>query len=197
MLERGAFDLNANSGKVRGPVTILPPGLTFSDRLTLEDEGVEFWYAPGHTVDSSVCYDRRDRILYLGDLAEDPIPYLDDEDLTRYLGTLQRILDHQAEVLVTAHSGVISRDLVRKNMGYISAVRDGNIRDDAEYGDYAPVHRSNLNQRIVLRYEPLFRKLLQDRYSPVLLLELAGDLHSRSARELEEDLKNGLYNLQA
>lgn len=196
MLERGSYDLGANRGKTRGPVTILPPCLTFSNRLTLEDEGVEFWYAPGHTVDSSVCYDRRDSVLYLGDLAEDPIPYLDDEDLNRYLATLHKILDHQAEVLVSAHSGVISRDLVRKNIRYISAVRDGNAHDDADYGDYAPVHRWNLNQRIVLRYDPLFRKVLQGRYSPVFLLELAGDLHTRSASDLEDDLKAALSRLQ-
>lgn len=192
MMERGAFDLTTNRMEVRGNVRIVLPDCTFSDRFTLEDEEVEFAYAPGHTIDSSVCHDRRDGILYLGDLVEDPIPYLDYSDLDTYLDTLGRILAHPAAILVSAHSGVVTRELVRKNMAYITAIRDGTHKEDTVFGEYERVHRWNINQRIFLRFYPLAHEILGDRYSSVVLLEEAGDLHECSPEELEQNLRGFL-----
>ena len=80
MSERSAFDLVRNGGKTRGPVQILLPNLTFDSRLCLENDDIEFMHAPGHTIDSSVCLDRKGEILYVGDLVEDPIPISIDRD---------------------------------------------------------------------------------------------------------------------
>ena len=195
MSERGEYDLMENSSQKRGNVRITLPNLTFSTRLVFEDEEIEIAYAPGHTIDSAVCYDRRDRILYLGDLAEDPIPYLDFHDLDRYLDTLRSILEHPADILVSAHSGVVTRDLIRKNMAYIADIRDGVREEPSRFGEYEQVHRWNLNQRIFLQYEPLVARKMGAGYSPVLLLRQAGDLHGISPEELKKNLSEYLAGL--
>lgn len=184
MQERGAFDLRENIAQVRGAVTIRLPSLTFADRLVLEDEDIEFSYTPGHTIDSAVCYDRKDKILYIGDLAEDPIPYLDAADLDQYLTTLQDLLDHEAEILVSAHSGIVSRDLIRKNMAYIMQVRDGILSDPAMFGDYAPVHQWNLNMRIIHEFEPRIREISGSDHTMISILSHLGDLHSLHDNEV-------------
>ncbi len=177
MMERGVFDLIQNATKKRGDVVLTPPNLTFSDRLTLEDEGIVFSHSPGHTIDSSVCYDTVDMVLYLGDLVEDPIPYLDAYDLDQYIGTLTSLLEHPARILVSAHSGLVTRDLIRENIAYIRAFRDEVSMDPALFGSYGPVHRWNLNMRIV---HQVARQAYGDDgvcYSVVDLLVQAGDLH--------------------
>ncbi len=192
MIERGEWDLRENRHQTRGGVRITPPQVTFSERLVLEDEGIVFRHAPGHTRDSAVCADRPGRVLFLGDLVEDPIPYLDDGDLDRYLATLEAILTDEAEILLTAHSGVAGRDLVARNMAYITAVRNGEKIDPGVFGAYARVHRWNMNQRIFLRYASLIRDRAGDQYSLTGLLDLAGDLHEADPDDLGHRLADHL-----
>ena len=192
MKERGEFDLNQNSSLQRGNVRLKPPNLTFSSRLVFEDEGVEISHAPGHTIDSAICYDRKDGVLYLGDLVEDPIPYLDYGDLDLYLDTLRSILVHPAAELISAHSGVVSRDLVRKNMAYIADIRAGYMQKTSAFAGYGRVHQWNLNQRILLEYEPLIRLKVGESDTLLSLLTLAGDLHDISPEDLKKNLREYL-----
>ncbi|MFH0968740.1 MAG: MBL fold metallo-hydrolase [Methanobacteriota archaeon] len=188
MLERGAFDLTQNATFQRGLVELKPPNLTFSNRLSLEDEDVEFFYAPGHTIDSAVCYDRQDMVLYIGDLAEDPIPYLDAYDLDTYLITLRSILTHPARMLVSAHSGIVTRNLIERNIAYITKVRDKIPIDSQDLGAYHEVHLWNINMRLLLEYEPAIRDCVGDGYSQISLLERIGDLHSIRYEDLKDAL---------
>ncbi|PWR72135.1 MBL fold metallo-hydrolase [Methanospirillum lacunae] len=186
MNERGAFDLIQNAAQKRGDVELIPPNLTFSDELTLEDEGIRFTYAPGHTVDSTVCYDMTDEVLYLGDLVEDPIPYLDAYDLDQYIDTLTSLLDHPARILISAHSGLVTRDLIKENIAYIRAVRDETLIDSAHLGSYGPVHRWNLNMRLI---HEVVRQEKSGRNSELVkVLMDAGDLHDQDPVQLKSRL---------
>lgn len=186
MNERGAFDLKQNGTQKRGDVELIPPNLTFSDQLTLEDEGIRFNYAPGHTVDSSICYDMTDEVLYLGDLVEDPIPYLDAYDLDQYIATLTSLLDHQASILISAHSGLVTRDLIKENIAYIRAVRDGIMIDSTVFGSYGAVHRWNLNMRVIHEF---VRSGKPGRNSELVkILMDVGDLHEQDPAQLKSRL---------
>lgn len=191
MAERGAFDLAHHATMTRGVVQIRLPDCTFSERLTFDDEGISFSHAPGHTIDSAICYDMVDQVLYLGDLVEDPIPYLDAADLDQYLATLQTLLDHPAQILVSAHSGPVSRDLIRSNMAYIRSFRDGAVFAPESFGGYAPVHRWNLNMHHIHSF--LARMQGMGIQIPLIgILELAGDLHTCSSEELQTLLHHRL-----
>lgn len=183
MNERGVFDLIQNATQKRGDVELIPPNLTFSDQLTLEDEGIRFNHAPGHTVDSSVCYDMADEVLYLGDLVEYPIPYLDAYDLDQYIDTLTSLLDHPARIFISAHSGLVTRDLIKENITYIRAVRDEMMIDSAHLGSYGQVHRWNLNMRLV--HEIARHEKPGGNMDLVKILMDAGDLHDQDPEQLK------------
>ena len=185
MLERGTFDIRQNSSLRRGKVVITPPNLTFSDRLTFADEGIEFLYAPGHTIDSALCYDHLDQVLYIGDLVENPIPYLDAKDLDTYLTTLMGLMTHPAQILISAHSGLVNRDLIEQNMKYITDVRGGTALDPREFGAYRPVHQWNMNMRLIWEFDRIARERHGGTFSLVHLLEFVGDLHEISHEELK------------
>ncbi|MDD1728455.1 MAG: MBL fold metallo-hydrolase [Methanospirillum sp.] len=184
MQERGIFDLNLNAHLQRGKVVLTPPNLTFSERLTFDDEAIAIRHAPGHTEDSSVCYDLQDQVLYLGDLVEDPIPYLDAADLDQYITTLTSLLDHPARILVSAHSGLVNRDLIRQNITYIKGMMSGTPFIPADFGSYEPVHRWNQNMQIVHQYSRIARERFGDMFSYVDLLMQAGDLHEQDPEHL-------------
>jgi Zn-dependent hydrolases, including glyoxylases len=158
MQEIGVYELNRLKTFHNGEIELKYPNLTFSEKLTLEDEDIEFIYAPGHTIDSSLCFDRRDSVLFVGDLVESPIPYLDYYDLDAFIKTLELIKAFPAEIKLSAHSGIVSNDLVERNLTYIQSIQLGQTIPLEMIGSSAEVHQYNLNNRLLLEYEPLIRE---------------------------------------
>jgi len=165
MQEIGAFDLNRLRQFHHGDIKLTYPNLTFSNKLILEDEDIEFIYAPGHTVDSSLCFDRRDGVLFVGDLVEFPIPYLDYYDLDAFIKTLELIKNFPATVKLSAHSGIVSEDLIDRNLSYIKGIQLGQPIPAEMIGSSTDVHQYNVNNRLLLKYEPLIRETFGNNFN--------------------------------
>jgi len=196
MKERGAYDLSQQKAQIRGPVQILLPNLTFDSRLCLEDDDIEFRYAPGHTIDSSVCFDRKDYILYVGDLVEDPIPYIDYDRIDGYIKTLESLVSSSIQVFISSHSGIITRDLIRSNISYLNAVLTGKEVDMSSFGVYKAVHQANLNTLIIFRYEALAREILGDTFSFETFWSGIPDQEGSDQESLENFLNEYLHEIR-
>ena len=186
MEERGIFDLTRMGELIRGRVTLMPPNLTFDTRICFEEEELVFFHAPGHTIDSSVCYDKKSGILFVGDLVEDPIPYLDYDRLDTYIKTLEMLLSFPAHTMISAHSGIIPRDLIRDNIQYIRSVRDGMPVLSERFGSYREVHQINLNTLLLFRYEKIARERLHERFDFTTFWSVFPDLGGIDTDTVEE-----------
>ncbi|SHJ20659.1 MBL fold metallo-hydrolase [Desulfosporosinus lacus] len=158
MQEIGEYELNRLRKFHNGEIQLKYPNLTFSEKLILEDEDIEFIYAPGHTIDSSLCFDRRDSVLFVGDLVEFPIPYLDYYDLDEFIKTLEYIKHFPAKTKLAAHSGIVSEEVIERNLSYIQAIQFHLPITSEMIGSSTEVHQYNLNNRLLLKYEPLIRE---------------------------------------
>jgi len=126
ILENGEKELERYKGIYHdGSFGLKLPNLTFDSKLRFEDYGIEFIYAPGHTVDSAICYDKIDSVLFVGDLVEYPEPYLQYENLEEYIKTLECIKSIKADTVISGHSGIVNEDLINEN---ISFIRKASIR---------------------------------------------------------------------
>jgi len=188
MNEIGQFDLARLSEYHRGNINLLLPNLTFSDRLIFEEDEIEFTYAPGHTVDSSVCFDRKDGVLFVGDLVEYPIPYLDFDDLEAYIKTLNFIKNFPAKIKISSHSGIIDNVLIDCNITYIKNIFDGNPIDPIVYQECASVHNFNINNRLFLKYESMVREKLKDNFDYTSFRNNFEDLKKVSYMNLQKAL---------
>lgn len=164
MNEIGQFDLARLSEYHQGNINIMLPNVTFSERLIFAEDEIEFIHAPGHTIDSSVCFDRKDSVLFVGDLVEYPIPYLDFNDLEAYINTLDFIKSFPAKVKISAHSGIIEDMLIDRNITYIKNILKGNWIDPIVYQESPSVHNFNINNRLFLKYENMVREKLKDSF---------------------------------
>lgn len=158
IMERGEYDLEKMPREYRmGDVKLVPPNLTFSSSLRFEQDEIEFIYAPGHTIDSSICFDTRDSVAFIGDLVEYPFPILGYEDMDAYLKTLEFIRDLPAKVKITAHSGIVEDKLIHDNIAYIRGLLS-NTPLPVEYEQFQDMHEINIKRLMILKYEDTIRK---------------------------------------
>lgn len=189
MNEIAPFDLARLTDYHCGNIQLVLPNVTFSDRMIFAEDEIEFIYAPGHTIDSSVCFDRKDSVLFVGDLVEYPIPYLDFADLEVYLKTLDFIKNFPAKVKVSSHSGIIDNALIDRNITYIKDICKGNFIDPIIYQECPSVHNFNINNRLFLKYENMAREKLRDSFDYTLFRSNFEDLKEIDYTDLQEALE--------
>lgn len=196
MMEQGEFDLARLPEYHCGKIRIVLPNVTFSEALTFAEEQLEFLHAPGHTMDSALCFDHKDSVLFVGDLVEDPIPYLDFHDLEIYYNTLVMIKNFPEKVKVSAHSGIIDRALIARNMQYIQDILHNNPISPMVYEGSSRVHNFNLNNRLFLQYEKIVREKLQEKFNYAAFKQKFSDLETANYAELQVALERYLSKLQ-
>lgn len=167
MEESGGYTLEILAEDKNGAVELKYPSVTFDNKLSFKDEGIEFIYAPGHTECSAICYDKRDSTVYVGDLVEEPHPILNYGDWDTYVKTLEFIKSLNANFIVTAHSGIVDENLVDEIIEYIkSFIRcyelndTSGIKDEELLSDY----NKSLNVKLILEYEKIIKKRLREKF---------------------------------
>nr|MDO8112161.1 MBL fold metallo-hydrolase [Candidatus Sigynarchaeota archaeon] len=142
----GARELQMYSRYQRGSVEIMPPNEIFQGRIRFPNEGIEFFHSPGHTADSSSCYDSIDKVLFTGDNVEDPIPCLTESDLDTYVKTLDAYLELDIEHVVVGHGTIIAtKGLIEENLAYLVSLQHGTTKMQD-----SPRWRANHEQNVKL-----------------------------------------------
>jgi cyclase len=84
--------------------------LTFTDSLTIDLGGrevrVEF-LGRGNTSGDAIVYLPREKVVVIGDLVVDPIPYIYDGYPSEWVGTLERLSRMDAETFLPGHGSIM------------------------------------------------------------------------------------------
>ena len=121
-------ELKKNQEFQRGEVILAPPNTVFDEKYIFEDDSVEFFYSPGHTVDSASCYDQREKILFVGDNVESDLPYVNSLDFDTYISTLEDYLARDWTHLVPGHDPIqTDQTLIRSNLDYLKLLKEWNV----------------------------------------------------------------------
>ena len=83
-----------------------PPTLTFENKLEFVEDGLELFYSPGHTEDSISCYDKIDKVLFVGDTLVHPLPSINWYELDVFIETLEKYKKIDFDKLVLGHEKV-------------------------------------------------------------------------------------------
>lgn len=108
-----------------GDTTKCLPNKTFEGELDFLDEGVLLFHSPGHTHDSISVYDKQDKVLFVADNLEKPLPYLQDHRLQLYVDSLNHYQTLDFDTLVCTHSGVVDFDLIEFTKSYLHSIIGG------------------------------------------------------------------------
>jgi len=122
-LEEGFWsELERNKNYIRGDVKPQFPNVVFSDEIVFIEDQIKFFHTPGHTNDSSSCYDWKEDILYVGDNVEYPFPYVSHPDVNQFIYTLEKYIQLNPKHIITGHGKAGSLGLVRENIQYLNCL---------------------------------------------------------------------------
>ena len=126
-----------------GEVEIILPDILFEESLNFPGEDLKLFYSPGHTVDSLSIYDEKEKVLFVGDNIELPLPMLQWKNLEGFKETLEGYLEMDFDILLSSHSRNIDRKSIEDHLDYIKAVISGK---DEKYrqGEIAKIHEFNM-----------------------------------------------------
>ncbi|UCE08947.1 MAG: MBL fold metallo-hydrolase [Candidatus Thorarchaeota archaeon] len=145
ILNSGAEALERYNSHMKGEVRILLPTDSFETSRFFSRDGVEFFHSPGHSADSASCFDKEDRILFVGDNVESPIPFLFSSDLTSYATTLKSYLDMDWGCYVPSHDPPSrARVLIEENLDYVEQLSVWDLRISRVSENARIRHCSNL-----------------------------------------------------
>lgn len=161
MKERAELDLEILSHFHDNDIEIKLPNITFQDRLIFEEDDIEFIYTPGHTICSATCYDRIDKVVYVGDLIEYPIPVINDLNIEAYIKSLEIIKGLNSKAIITSHSKIVSHDLIDEHIKYLYDVISGKYLTFTNESDLIR-HAMNLKNLLILEYDQKIKEKLND-----------------------------------
>ena len=122
----GVEDLNLLKNQfAKDDLEIVLPNLTFETEIKFEDDGLIFFYSPGHSIDSSSLYDCSEKILFVGDNIDNPIPSsFSWDNLLKYRETLEYYKSLDIEYVVQSHGAVMNKDVIQSNIDYLDCLID-------------------------------------------------------------------------
>ncbi len=109
-------------------VQIIPPNVTFSDRLTIHggDLTLELIHTPGHTADHLCLWIPEIRVLIAADAIEKPIPEVGTNDsLLAMRQSFAQLQQLNAQYILPSHGGTHSPDLLQQNIDYFQILERG------------------------------------------------------------------------
>ncbi|MDD4028534.1 MAG: MBL fold metallo-hydrolase [Caldisericia bacterium] len=143
----------------QGTVKIVTPTVVFKYFLAFPDERITLFKSPGHTFDSASLFDVFDKVLYVGDNIEDPIPYLENTDFEQYLQTIEKYENLDFKVVIPGHmssdSILPSKRILKNNAKYIKAILNKENLSTYQRKKYRITHRENLIALEKLGYIPV------------------------------------------
>ncbi|MHA1347686.1 MAG: MBL fold metallo-hydrolase [Candidatus Heimdallarchaeaceae archaeon] len=118
--QTGKDDLKQFKAHKKGDVKLVVPNTSFKEKLVFSDDGVEFYHTPGHTADSSSCYDSVDKVLIVGDNLESPFPFIRILNIQEYVNSLREYLTRDVKTIVSGHDELMHNNiLLRTNLEYL------------------------------------------------------------------------------
>jgi len=160
-----------------GDVEIVAPNVVFDKRLFFAEEGVEFYHTPGHTEDSSACFDHVDGTLFVGDNVESPLPYVNGLNFAGYAATLEEYILRNAKAIVAGHAEtVLDAAAVRDGLSYLKGLEASNVVIGKLDRRGKIIHQSNLASiGEKLRAEDMTEKALEYYRESKLVLDQMED----------------------
>jgi len=105
-----------------GTVTLQLPTVLFNQRLLLVEDDITLFFTPGHTEDGISLWDARRKILLVGDMLEQPHPFVEETLRTEYYKSLDKYEELPAVWIGAGHTLTQERRIILENRSYLQSL---------------------------------------------------------------------------
>lgn len=171
----------------RGEVMLTPPNRLFKEKIVFKIEGVEFYHSPGHTLESSSCFDHKEKVLFVGDNIESPFPYINFLNLENYCDSLREYLSRNAKVIISGHDEVMfDESLILKNLQYLETIQSKKIDRKNFTKQHRGIHFQNTSRLAELLKEKGDKNAAQRYYREALEILKEAEASTEIEAEIKE-----------
>ncbi|MCG3260637.1 MAG: MBL fold metallo-hydrolase [Candidatus Heimdallarchaeota archaeon] len=171
----------------RGEVILTPPNRLFKEKIVFKIEGVEFYHSPGHTLESSSCFDHKEKVLFVGDNIESPFPYINFLNLENYCDSLREYLSRNAKVIISGHDEVMfDESLILKNLQYLETIQSKKIDRKNFTKQHRGIHFQNTSRLAELLKEKGDKNAAQRYYREALEILKEAEASTEIEAEIKE-----------
>ena len=186
--DEGENHLKKYADHKRGEITLTLPNVVFKEKVMFPEDGIEFYHTPGHTEDSSSCYDHVDGVLFVGDNLESPYPYIRILNIEDYVETLKEYLTRGAKFVVSGHDDLMKDDqLIKSNQDYLQKLSLNQVDSTKFTKEQRSIHYSNITQLGELKAQSGKKESALEYYNEAAKL-LNGAEESPNVEKLKEQI---------
>lgn len=110
MIRRNWNEMEQKGGKWKeGRIKNVLPDRLIANHFNFDEDGIEIFYTPGHTIDSLSVYDHLDKVLHVGDNVETPFPSIHDTE-EHLVDSLRKYLEYDFTRCISGHNGDVKRE---------------------------------------------------------------------------------------
>ena len=171
----------------RGEVVLTPPNKLFKEKIVFEVEGVEFYHSPGHTLESSSCFDHKEKILFVGDNIESPFPYINFLNLENYCNSLREYLTRNAKIIISGHDEVMfDETLIQENLQYLETIQSRKIDRKNFTKQHRGIHFQNVSRLAELFKEKGDKITARRYYKEALEIQIEAETSPENEARVKE-----------
>ncbi len=143
--QHGEESLRKYRDHAKGEVELTYPNVLFYQRIEFPEEQVVFFHSPGHTEDSASCLDLKDKVLFVGDNVETPIPFFYQPSFKAYETTMREYASLKWKTMIASHDPILEDDrLLKRNLEYIQELSTWKVDFDTLDENTLSMHLMNL-----------------------------------------------------
>lgn len=147
------LEKQASDPETFGGVQLIPPTLAFDGVFTIDggDLSFDLIHTPGHTADHVSVFVPELRMLFPGDAAETPLPFVPDAGgLPQLRASLQRLQALHAATVLYCHADSTGPDVIAQNIAYFDEVERRVRAAGARHA--APLRDDNIDLEDVISF---------------------------------------------
>jgi glyoxylase-like metal-dependent hydrolase (beta-lactamase superfamily II) len=148
--------MQAQEAETFDAVELVPPTITFDGSFMIDggDITFELIHTPGHTIDHVSIFIPELRMLFPGDGAETPLPFVPDAAALPVLrASLERLHALHAETVLYCHADSTGPDVIVQNIAYFNEVERRMVQAVRAYGHTPPHDNIDLETLISFPFD--------------------------------------------
>ncbi len=115
--------MHENETYAKGNIKMVLPNMLINKSYDFIDDEIHIFHSPGHTSDGISVFDKHDQFLYVGDNLERPNVFVESDDISTYIKTLNHYKSFKAKKYFAGHTLDLDDNDLKETIKYLQNLK--------------------------------------------------------------------------